>query len=109
MPAPLESIPYFVSMTLPMVISRIGKMETSSRSDDGGNGSVTKVIPEAKEDFFKAIDPTRFSSGGPLEGFFRLGFFSALFVGASFAISPVSPIAAVDVGETMASRVCCFC
>ena len=77
--------------------------------EENGQLSLDSVIPEAKEDFFKAIDPTRFSSGGPLEGFFRLGFFSALFVGASFAISPVSPIAAVDVGETMASRVCCFC
>ncbi|CAJ1940138.1 unnamed protein product [Cylindrotheca closterium] len=63
------------------------------------------IVPSSLEDFASVLDASRISSGSLVESFYRLGFFSALLVGASFAFSPVSPIAPVDVGETLCSKV----
>lgn len=63
------------------------------------------IVPKSFEDFAGILDASRLSSGTLVEGFYRLGFFSSLLVGASFAFSPVSPIAPIDVGETLCSKV----
>jgi len=63
-----------------------------------------ELIADASSDFRSKFDATKLKSNSLLSNFYLNGFFLSILVGASFAFSPVSPIAPVDVGETFVSR-----